>query len=143
MSKKIHNANTLRFYAAYLHCKKGNMYQIIRSDIYGLKVSMKQCLDYKEREYYHPFIHECAISRRLANVLMEDYAFDCTCQEDFPNEFFEDYYLVKVWPTSPNHLKPGEEPKRFVTSDIWYTCVRKEVRIPSGYRQNEHTIRHY
>lgn len=108
------------------------MYQIIRSSIYGLKVSMKQCLDFRNREYYHPFISGCAISQRLARVLLTDYAFDCTCQEDFPNEFFEDYYLVKVWPTPPEQLKPDEETKRFVTSDMWYSCVRKEIGIPNG-----------
>lgn len=106
------------------------MYQIIRSDIHDLKVSMKLCLDYTDREYYHPFIGSCAISHRLAKVLFADYAFDCTCQEDFPNEFFKDYYLVKVWPTPLDQLKPGEEVKRFVTSDIWFSCIKKENRIP-------------
>ena len=106
------------------------MYQIIRSDIYGLKVSMKLCFEYSDREYYHPFIGGCAISQRLAKVLLTDYAFDCTCQEDFPNEFFEKYYLVKVWPTPLEQLKPGEAVKRFVTSDIWYSCIKKEIEIP-------------
>lgn len=106
------------------------MYQIIRSDIYGLKVSMKLCFEYSDREYYHPFIGGCAISQRLAKVLLTDYAFDCTCQEDFPNEFFEKYYLVKVWPTPLEQLKPGEAVKRFVTSDIWYSCIKKEIETP-------------
>lgn len=106
------------------------MYQIIRSNIYGLKISMQRCLDNRDREYYHPFINGCAISSRLAGVLMTDYAFDCTCQENFPDEFFKDYYLVRVWPTSPDQLKPGEEIKRYVTSNLWYSCVRKEMKIP-------------
>lgn len=92
------------------------MYEIIRNSVGYNKINMHECLNFLDKPYHHPFIGELAISSRLKDVLWEEFAFDCMCQDEIPPEFFKKYYMVHVWSSEDYGIE-------YRTSSQWASCV--------------------
>lgn len=96
------------------------MYEIIRNSVGYNKIIMHELQNYREDTYHHPFIGELAISSRLKEVLWEEFAFDCMCQDEIPPEFFKKYYMVHVWSSEDHNIQ-------YRTSSQWASCVPKDI----------------
>lgn len=76
-----------------------------------LQFEIKTLTDRSGKQYECPFINGHALSRKLKQVLFEQFHVDMTHSGTIPRSFFDKYVLSEVF----------DDKDSYITSDLWYT----------------------